>query len=299
MTVDDAIAVFLDHRQDRIAASSLNTYSFWLTRWATWRRTHQHPPALSAVDLPELTTYLRSMKDEELSPESIASSWRILKSLWRLLTRRGLLTADQQHIFDPDDGLARPRVPDIIRPLYDDDTIEKLIAACSDCNLERQARNKAIILLLWESGMRVSELCSMQDELTDLDKRRAVIVGKGSKRRWVYWHDRAGDELRSYLAYRRGSLGGALLRDLDTGQALNREAIRSMLRRRAKTAGVQLIPGAPLHGFRHKFAHDALDAGISDLDLQQLMGHASIVSTMRYTRRDPEKLAKIHGRIKK
>lgn len=299
MTVDDAIALFLDHRRDRIAESSLETYSFWLTRWATWRHTHQHPPAFSAVTLEELTNYLRSMKDEELSPESIASTWRILKSLWRLLDRRELLGADQHSIFDPDDGLARPRVPEIIRPLYDDDTIEALITACSDSNPEREARNKAIILLLWESGMRVSELCSMQDELTDIDKSRAVIVGKGSKRRWVYWHDRAGDTLRTYLEHRRGALGGPLLRDLDTGQALNREAIRSMLRRRAKAAGVQLIPGAPLHGFRHRFAHDALDAGISDLDLQQLMGHASIVSTMRYTRRDPEKLAKIHQRIKR
>lgn len=299
MTVDDAIALFLDHRRDRIAESSLETYSFWLTRWATWRRTHQHPPALSAVSLTELTNYLRSMKDEELSPESMASTWRILKSLWRLLDRRKLLNDAQRTIFDPEDGLAQPRVPEIIRPLYDDATIEKLLTACTDDTPERQARNKAIILLLWESGMRVSELCSMQDELTDLDKHRAVIVGKGSKRRWVYWHDRAGDELRSYLDHRRGAMGGPLLRDLNDGQALNREAIRSMLRRRAKAAGVALIPGAPLHGFRHKFAHDALDAGISDLDLQQLMGHASIVSTIRYTRRDPEKLGKIHQRIKR
>lgn len=298
MTVTESIAVFLDHRQDRVEVSSLQTYEFWLRRWETWRRKRRISPALSDVSLDELKKYFRSMKQQGLSPESQASAWRILKSLWRLLDRRGLLTEEQRTFFN-EDGLARPRVPDVIRPLYDDATIEKLIVACKDNDPEREARNKTIILLLWESGMRVSELCSMQDELTDLARRRAVIIGKGRKQRWVYWHARAADELARYLEYRRGQIGGALLRDLNEGQALNREAIRSMLRRRAKAAGVELISGAPLHGFRHKFAHDALDAGVADLDLQQLLGHASIVSTMRYTRKDPERLGKIHQRIKR
>lgn len=300
MTVEEAITLFLDHRRDRIAASSLTTYTYWLRRWQNWRQQRTLPPDLATVTLGELQDYLRSM--DNLKPASVHASWSKLKSLWRLLDRRGLLTDPQRTIFDHMDGLAQPRVPLDIKPLYSDEDIEKLIAACdSDIDPEGEARNKAIIFMLWESGMRVSELCGMVDEKTDPELQRAVIIGKGNKQRWVFWHDRTASELDVYLSYRKGDPGGPLFRGLGphAGKPLNRETIRSMLRRRAQNAGIQLIAGSPIHALRHKFAHDALDAGVDSLDLQQLMGHASIVSTMRYTRRDPEKLARIHQRIKK
>ena len=71
-----------------------------------------------------------------------------------------------------------------------------------------------------------------------------------------------------------------------------------MLQRTATRAGVKLIPQSPVHSFRRTFAQDALESGIADLELQQLMGHRSIVSTQRYTRRAPERLGSVYRRMR-
>jgi site-specific recombinase XerD len=71
-----------------------------------------------------------------------------------------------------------------------------------------------------------------------------------------------------------------------------------VLKRTAKRAGVTLIKQSPVHSFRRTFAQDALESGLADLELQQLMGHRSIVSTMRYTRRAPERLGSVYRRMR-
>lgn len=302
MTVDEAISAFLEHRHDRVEESSLKTYDFWLHRWSAWRSKRRFSPELSAVTLDELKKYFRSMSYQELAPASKDATWRVLKALWRLLDRRGHITPEQQSFFGPD-GLAQPRIPDEIRPIYEQTTLDKLIAACESCDPEQESRNRAIILLLWESGMRAGELCSLTDDKTDLARRRAVIDGKsdgkGKRQRWVYWDEPGATELARYIGHRRGQAGGKLFRNLKDGSGLTSQAIRLMLKRAAKRAGVTLIKGGPVHSIRRTFAHETLDAGAGDLELQQLLGHASIVSTTRYTRKNPEQLQKVYQRTRR
>ena len=302
MTDREAIAAFLEHRRLRVMPRSLKRYELELRRWFKWRRAEGYSEQIEAVTLNELTRFFLFLLDDGLAPATREGTWRYLKSLWRFLDRRGHLAPGQGNFFSRDDGIPRPRIPDVIQPTYEVETIVQMLAAVPEPDrpdAERETRNRAIILLLWESGMRAAELCSLEDGRVDLDERSAVIKGKGDKERWVFWHDSAAAVLDAYLKCRRGPSGGPLLRDLADGGPLTPNAARLVLKRLAKRAGVELPERGPLHAFRRRFADDVLEAGIDGLDLQQLMGHASIVSTMTYVRKSPARLKRIHRRIRR
>lgn len=293
LTLQEAIDQYLDHRRERVQPSSFETYRFWLDRWVRWRTRRQLPSELHQVDMVELAGYLAAMQRSGCAPASRDATWRIWRALWRLLARRGLLAPHQLAFFGPD-GIARPRIPVVVRRPYSEEEIARLLAAVSGPAV-LQARDRALIELLRESGARSSEICSLSDDRVELARRRGVIRGKGDIERWLYWGPVGAAALAAYLELRPGGQG-PLFRSL-SGQGLTPGTIRQTIKRLAKRSGVCLLPHGPVHNFRRSFAHSALDAQISDLDLQQLMGHKSIVSTQTYTRRDPDKLGTIHGRI--
>jgi integrase/recombinase XerD len=297
MTVEEAVAAFLAHRKPRVMKTTFDTYKFWLNRWLKWRSTTSQPAELHAIDLAELSSYFDQMLVDGLAPASRDSTWRIIKAMWRLLARRKLLLLEQLEFFG-EDGLARVTVPEQIMPVYAEQTIIRILVACDKQTDELQAtRNAAIIYLLWETGARASEVCSLIDEKTYLQEKRGVITGKGGRPRWLFWDEGAAEALAAYLELREGAPGGPLLRT-DEGGPLTYYAIIGMMRRAAKRAGVELLKQSPVHGFRRTFAQDALDQGVADLDLQQLMGHSSIVSTQRYTRRSPDRLGGVYRKMR-
>ena len=180
-----------------------------------------------------------------------------------------------------------------------------MLEACTSDDQEEAWRNRTIILLLATSGMRVAELCGergLRDKDVSLQNRWAVVRGKGDIVRFVFWNDDAHEALMNYLCERRGTWGGdqPLIRGMsfkNDGAVFTPDAVRALFRRLAERAGVALVPGAPVHSFRHAFAHDGLDAGIDGLLLQQLMGHASIETTQRYVRERPERLQRVYERF--
>jgi len=297
MNVEDAVCAFLAHRKPRVMKTSYDTYRFWLNRWLRWRVQTKQPEQLHQVELAELISYFDQMLADGLKPASRDATWRIFKAMWRLLGRRKLLTPEQLEFFG-EDGLARVQVPDQIMPTYTDETIEALLAACDKLTNEiHAARDKALIYLLWETGARASEVCTLTDGAVYLKERRGVITGKGGRPRWLFWDEGAAAALAEYLELRPGAHGGPLLRTED-GEKMSYYTIIGILRRAARRAGVKLIEQAPVHSFRRTFAQDALDEGVADLDLQQLMGHRTIVSTQRYTRRSPDRLGNVYRRMR-
>jgi site-specific recombinase XerD len=168
---------------------------------------------------------------------------------------------------------------------------------------ELPARNRAIVLMLFESGMRVGELCRLSDRNVDLDNRTTKVRGKGGKTRYVFWGPQTAAALRRYLALRRTaptSAGSPLFRGCSSrnnGGRITRDSVRAMIKRTAESAGMELPAYAPVHGFRSGFAQWALDEGVDGLDLQQLLGHADIRTTQIYVKRHPKKLREVHRRL--
>src|SRR5262249_988783 len=228
--------------------------------WHAWLRTERQAHSLTIDDLRGFMAELRD-KRPILAENTLASYYRTLRAFWLFLGGEdGVLTPEQQRYFT---RIAAPSIPEDPRPVTDMPQVRKLMAACGDGTDEESARNRAILVLLAETGMRISELCNLTDEVIDLKRRRAqVLRTKGKKHRMVFWQSGGAAALARYLLLRRGKRGGPLFRGCsrrNNGRAITPDLVRSALRRIAQGAHIKLPKGAPLHSIRHGFAHEALE----------------------------------------
>lgn len=310
MLISEAITRFLDHRSLKgIAETTMTAYRYQLTNWQRWLSARAITD-VHTVKLDDMRDYLLYLKTDHiphsgnpyrpnmpqlgLSPSSVQGAHKILSALWRYLDAEGTLHASQRGYFQ-DDRIPRPKVQQRARQYYSQDDIEALLLACTKQNAELRHRNQAIILLLLESGMRVTELCTLEDSQVDHARKRARIVGKGGKERWVFWHARAALALRQYVLCRTGGAHGPLIRTI-TGRKVERTQVYKMICSIGNQGGVKL-PASPVHALRHTFAHRAIHAGIPISQLCQMMGHSSVEITMRYLMEEPEELQQAHARI--
>lgn len=317
LSIDQAVAAFLDHR--RLAGRSTNTidrYTSALTMWQRWRVAEALADDLHAVDIAELRRYLTYLLTERiphdgnprrgpgasggLAPHSVANARTVLRALWTFAAGEGWLRDDQVDYFRGE------RIPTIHvaledRAYWDDDLVAALRDACDHAADEDRFRLRAIISLLYESGLRIDELCQLRDEQLDLGERAARVRGKGRKKRWVFWTETAARELAAYLAVRRGASGGSLpvfrgTSPKNDGGALSTHAVRAAIKRVARRAGIALPAGAPVHASRHGFAHAMIDGGAPIANLTDLLGHADPRITMRYLHERKDKLQAVHRR---
>jgi site-specific recombinase XerD len=311
MRIDDAMAQFLDDRRARLLApNSLARYAASLTLWQ--RYLAGAPAELADVQIDHFRGFLTYLLDEHIphvvnpkrpataqpgmAPASVVSTRTVLRAFWTFAGNEGWLSEAQQAFFRGD-RIPKPRVEEQDRPFWNDALVDDLLDACDRRPREEIARNKAMICLIYESGLRIHELCTLTDDLCDLVDRSARIVGKGGKRRWVFWGDKTADVLAAYLAVRRGPRGGPLFRSVsprNDGGPLAADSVRQQLKQIAKNAGVELPRNAPVHSGRHGFAHAMIDGGAEISQVSQLMGHANVNTTMRYLREGKDKLQEIH-----
>lgn len=167
--------------------------------------------------------------------------------------------------------------------------VKAMLATCDDTATGR--RDKAVLLVLLDTGLRVSELCNL--DLADVNLGTGSVLvrhGKGGKSRVVFLSAKSRRELNRYLRV-RGDGPGPLFLTVQ-GERFNRHGITSLLRRRAKRAGVP-APGA--HDFRRAFAILSLRAGCDLLTLQRLLGHSNLDLLRRYAKQVEDDLAKVHS----
>lgn len=314
LTVAAARERFFEHRRVRVTEGTLKTYRDRLAAWIIWREQRGYSPFVKDIDIEEFRAFLVYLTKEHIpyqntsarraakrmEPASIDGTYRVLQTFWNFLSLDDLLT-DAQARFFQGQRLQRPVVPEEPRPVYGTHTLERLLAACElDCSAEEAARNRAIIRVLYDTGARINEVCSLKDEDVDAEERTAIVFGKGRKYRFIFWTGPTAMALSEYLALRRGTPGGPLFRrcgnDPDA-RAIGADSFRAAAKRIATRAGLKLYANAPVHAFRHAFARRALDLGMEGLQLQQLLGHSSIRTTERYVRENPARLRQIYRRF--
>lgn len=145
--------------------------------------------------------------------------------------------------------------------------------------LPTSERNRAIILLLLDTGLRASELCSLTIADVDLQQRRITMMGKGRKIRTVKFSPRTGETLWKYLTTRPNARAGDALITTLRGSPLDNGQLYQILRRIGKRAGVG---DTHPHRFRHTFATEFLRNGGDPYTLQDLLGHSSMEMVRRY-----------------
>jgi integrase/recombinase XerC len=239
--------------------------------------------ALPDADARVLRAYLADLHARGLARTSIARRLATLRSLYRFLMRRGRARAN------PAREVRTPRLPHRLPAHLPIDQSEALFRQpFGDGEADR--RDRAVLELFYASGIRVAELAGLDVEDLDLREGSVRVLGKGRKERVVPVGGKAVEALSAYLGARAGGRG-PLFRNRRGGR-LTVRSLHRIVRGRARAAG--LAGRVTPHTLRHTFATHLLDAGADLRLIQELLGHARLTTTQRYTHVSADRLAKVY-----
>ncbi|MBI5089794.1 MAG: tyrosine recombinase XerC [Actinobacteria bacterium] len=241
------------------------------------------------VERMHLRRYVAFMTTRRFAKRTIARKVAALRRYFRWLRRSGVVE------IDPSSSLRAPsgegRLPRVLSAAELDVLLDG--PAPDDEPVWRRRRDDAVLELLYGSGLRVSELCGLDVDQLDLATRTAVVWGKGGKQRQVPLGDVAVEALRRWLEVRSEVVlveGGAALFGNHRGQRLGTRDVRRIIDRRAAS------PTHP-HALRHSFATHLLDGGADLRVVQELLGHADVATTQRYTHVSNERLRSVYAEL--
>ncbi|MEI6846395.1 MAG: tyrosine-type recombinase/integrase, partial [Candidatus Firestonebacteria bacterium] len=158
---------------------------------------------------------------------------------------------------------------------------------------EEDFRDRAILEILYSTGLRVSELTGLNKQSLDLNNNLIRVLGKGSKERIVPVGERAKEALRSYISKKAGNEEDALFLN-NKKKRLDTRTVRHIIDKWSKSSklGKHISP----HSIRHSFATHLLDAGADLRSVQELLGHANLSTTQIYTHVTREKLKSVYDK---
>jgi len=282
------VGAFLRHLEGERNASPLTVKAYGqdlrqLVAFA--RRELGREPHPADADPLLLRGFLAELHRQGLQRASAARKLAALRTFFRYLCREGVL--DQ----NPARPLLSPRLERRIPAYLDESEIDAFldVPGTTDAAL----RSRAILELLYGTGIRCAELVGLDVGEVDLDGRMIRVLGKGRKERVVPFGTKARDALREWLAVRP-----RLRPDADAlfvnarGGRLTDRSIRKLVTRRVQQAAIarKISP----HALRHSFATHLLGRGADLRSIQELLGHSSLSTTQRYTHVDTQKILSIY-----
>lgn len=242
-------------------------------------------PRPQDVDHVLIRGFLADLHRRGLKKTSSARKLAGLRTFFRFLCREGVLEKN------PARALQSPRLEKRIPAPLDEAQIETLLDVPGDDPSSLRAR--ALLELLYATGIRCAELVGLDVGEVDLDARMVRVLGKGNKERIVLFGTRAQDALRAWLKTRSTlrPKTDALFINLRGGRLSDR-SVRALLSRRVRQ--VSLTQKCSPHTLRHSFATHLLARGADLRAIQELLGHASLSTTQRYTHVDTRLLLEVY-----
>jgi integrase/recombinase XerD len=277
---------YLDHLavERGLSENTLAAYRHDLRRYVDFL-VRRDVPDSTAVEGSTIRSYVASLSASTHGPgdapyraTSVARALSSVRSFHRFLVREGI--ADH----DPTAGVPQPRLPrSLPRPLPVED-VRRLLET-PDVETPTGTRDRAILELLYGSGLRISELTGLDVDDLDLEEGSVRVLGKGGKEREVPLGSFAKDAVAAYLTRGRPALAsggtrGALFLNARGGR-LSRQSCARSLGHYVRLAGIDRR--VTLHTLRHSFATHLLEGGADVRVVQELLGHASVGTTQIYT----------------
>ena len=288
--LDDWIDRYFHHLivEKGLSRNTLDAYSRDLREFSSFLEKHGDPDPLS-VSSDKIMLYLKMLRGEKLSARSLARNISALKGFYKFLLREGCLEETPlRHLRTP---RVTPRLPEILTR-GDFEQIIREVKGEKPADL----RDRAMLELLYATGLRVSELVHLSVRDVDLNVGYLRTKGKGSKERIVPIGGAAVRALKDYLrTFGRASTPraqGPALFPGRGGREITRQGFWKILRRRAAGAGIRkkISP----HTLRHSFATHLLEGGADLRSVQSMLGHADIATTQIYTHVSREHLKNLH-----
>jgi site-specific recombinase XerD len=243
-------------------------------------------------DLNDLT--LEKIKNFRLSLARGKNLKKVTQAYYVIALRNFLkyLIKKDHEVIAPD-KIELPKVPQRQIEMIEQGDLERLLVSPSGNNL-RSLRDKAILELLFSTGLRLSELCNL-DRYLNFEKGELTVRGKGEKLRLVFLSDTATKALKNYLDKRPDTLENLFVSLTKSDKVIGKitpRAVQRMINFYARKAGItrRLTP----HGLRHLFATDLLMNGADLRSVQELLGHSSVSTTQIYTHVTNKHLREVH-----
>jgi integrase/recombinase XerC len=290
--IDDAIRAFEAHlaHERKLSPRTVEAYIGDLAALLAWARDEGlDAEEVAHLDIVLMRAYLASLYGR-LAPSSVSRKVSSIKAFFKFLGAR------KMHDENPAAQLRSPRLPRKLPAFLTVDQAVQLVRLPVD-ESPKGTRNVAIVELLYGAGLRVSELVGLDAGSVDLSERTVRVLGKGSKERIVPVGRHAARAIGRWLE-RRGAWGrGPSCDALFTGAGGRRMSVRSVQRLvKRLTAILGTSGGVGPHAIRHTYATHLLGSGAGLREIQQLLGHASLRTTQRYTHVTVEHLAEVYDR---
>ncbi|MDT5157084.1 MAG: integrase/recombinase XerD [Acidobacteriota bacterium] len=268
-----------------LSKNSLESYRRDLARLKAQAESLGREP--QALDKSELTQFVMSLTREGLAPRSVGRTISAVRGFYRFLLLDGHTKTDPTaDLMAPQGGQKLPR-------FLTQDEMEKLLAAL-DTNSPEGVRDRALVELLYATGLRVSESISLTTASVDIDGGVLFCIGKGSKQRRVPVGRSAIEWLQRYQSARRSLLAGRESERLFVGylgRPLTRQNVWAMLKRYAAKAQIR---GVTPHVLRHSFATHLLEHGADTRSVQAMLGHSDLATTQIYTHVTGDRLRSVY-----
>lgn len=257
------------------SAATIKLYSQSLERF----RHTAHIKSPLEITPSKVVLFQDKLRKEGMSHNSVATILTVVRSFLKFLNRNGYATMNPEQV----------ELPKVVRTLKDKvislDDLKIILDLARDNKL-----HYAIIMVLASTGVRVSELCSLQRE--DLDN--VTVQGKGDKSRLVFLSASAKEAVSAYLSTREDT-AQHMFAVPGSNSPIHPRYVQKILSKYAKKTGVAIHP----HSLRHLFASELLRNGCDLRSIQDMLGHASIATTMIYTTVTNEKLKADHEKYLK
>lgn len=223
--------------------------------------------------------YLSFLKAKGAASSTIYRTFISIRLFFRFLKRERFIKKDEIEELD------LPKIWQLIPVVLTYEEVERLFASIDASSLIGK-RDMAILELLYATGMRVSELCSLN--ISNLDEDQVLVKGKGNKERVIPMGRKAGDAIDVYLQEREG--GGEALFLTRRGNRMGRVDVWNRMKFYAKKAGI--LKNVSPHTMRHSFATHLLENDADIRVIQDMLGHSDISTTDRYTQISDKHLKK-------
>jgi integrase/recombinase XerD len=268
----------------RLADNTVHSYGRDLLLFGRFLRRLRRDSPLD-IGHEDLQAYLRWLADRGLSDRSRARNLSALRAFYRFMKLEGLTESD------PTEWIESPRGWKRLPTYLSSEEVEKILGN-PDLNRPSGLRDALILELLYDCGLRVSELAALKVEDLDMEAWLIRVKGKGGKERFVPFGEEAREVLDRYLE----EAGRApYLLPGRFGGHLTRQGIWKIVKRYLRLSGItkEVSP----HTLRHSFATHLLNNGADLRAVQMMLGHADISTTQIYTHLSQERLKKIHRRF--
>ncbi|MDR2619492.1 MAG: tyrosine recombinase [Treponema sp.] len=273
-----------------VSSRTLTAYSRDLGRFAAYCSNREFLPESASPS--GVRGFIADLSAEGIASVSVNRALSSIRGFYRWMVRFGYRKDD------PSILLKNLKTPKILPAFLYETEMAKFSELPDTAGILWPERDKALILTMYSGGLRISELVGLSLKNVERDFSGANVIGKGDKERQVFFSDEAREALLAYLPCRQGRIKAERQTDRlfisRKGAPISIPGVRWIIARYSERSGLR--KNVSPHALRHSFATHLVNSGCDVRVVQELLGHASISTTQRYTHVDTERLKKTYAR---